>query len=69
MRNLIETICGCCQLARLALKSRFRMRNAYWRWRRETAFGTDETKMPSRAARIRAIIEYGRWVHRMRRRL
>lgn len=43
------------------------MRSKYWRWRYETAFGTDPAKMPNRWQRIKAMLEYGRWVHRMRR--
>jgi hypothetical protein len=53
-------------LARLGVQTRFRMRGAYWRWRTETAFGTDPSRMPPRGERIRSIIEYGAWVHRMR---
>lgn len=69
MRKLIDTIGGIYELARLALISRFRMRSAYWRWRFETAFGSDTAKRPNWIARMRATIDYGRWVHRMRKRL
>ena len=53
-------------LARLGVQTRFRMRGAYWRWRMETAFGTDASRMPPFGERMRSIIEYGAWVHRMR---
>lgn len=55
------------ELLRLAWATGFRLRGKYWRWRRETAFGTDAARMPDAAARREAILEYGRWVGRMRR--
>jgi len=69
MRTLIELLGGLWELLRLAFKTRFRLRGPYWRWRAETAFGTDPSKLPSRWQRWRAILDYGRWVHRMRRRM
>ena len=45
------------------------MNSPYWKWRNETAFGTDSTKRPPLRERIYAILEYGKWVHRMKRRL
>lgn len=62
-----DTLGGLWELFRLALRSRFRMHNRYWAWRRETAFGTDAAHMPSRRNRFRAILDYGRWVSRMKR--
>lgn len=53
-------------LARLGIQTRGRVRGAYWRWRMETAFGTDPSRMPPRAERWKSVIEYGAWVHRMR---
>ena len=67
MRNVLETIGGLWALFMLAAKSRFRMNSAYWRWRRETAFGTDPTRWPPRIQRWKATLAYGRWVHRMKR--
>ena len=67
MRWMIETIGGLWELLRLAFKTRFRLRGKYWRWRFETAFGNDPSRMPPRRERLRAMLEYGRWVYRMRR--
>jgi len=67
MNRVIETIGGVWELARLAAASRLRLRSGYWRWRYETAFGNDPLVRPRVAARWRATLEYGRWVHRMKR--
>lgn len=67
MRHLLETVCGIWELLRLGAKTKFKLRGRYWRWRFETAFGSDPARYPSRAERFRAILDYGRWVHRMRR--
>lgn len=64
--TLADTCRALLALARLGVQTRFRMRGAYWRWRMETAFGNDPARMPPRSERIRSIIEYGAWVHRMR---
>ena len=69
MRALIETVGGLWCLMRLAIQSRFRLRGPYWRWRMETAFGHQPERSPSRWTRWRAVIDYGRWVYRMRRSL
>lgn len=66
IRRFGETLGGLWQLLRLAIKTRCRLRGAYWRWRYETAFGTDPAQRPSRLSQWRSIIEYGRWLHRMR---
>ncbi|MBL9141997.1 MAG: hypothetical protein JNK53_09045 [Phycisphaerae bacterium] len=50
----------------LACKTGFKLNGPYWRWRRETVFGTDPAKMPSAAERRKAVLEYGAWVGHMR---
>ncbi len=65
MRTLWDTIGGLYQLARLAVLTRFRFRGPYWRWRMETAFGGGRPS--SRMETIRAVLAYGRWMHRTRR--
>ncbi|TVQ61560.1 MAG: hypothetical protein EA379_06025 [Phycisphaerales bacterium] len=65
MRTIIDTIGGLYELARLAVISRFNFTGAYWRWRLETAFGRGYPE--SRWELVKAVLEYGRWVHRMRR--
>ncbi len=62
--RLIEFLGGLWELARLGLISRFRFRGAYWSWRLHTAFGRG---YPSRGETLRAVLDYGRWVYRMRR--
>ncbi len=65
MRWLLDTIGGIYELARLGVITRFNFRGAYWRWRMETAFGQG---MPeSRWEIFRAVLNYGRWMRRMRR--
>ncbi|MFO0827965.1 MAG: hypothetical protein U0572_07415 [Phycisphaerales bacterium] len=54
------------ELARLALAVRFRLRGDYLRWRFETAFGHDATRMPSPSERRRAIVDYAVWTARMK---
>ncbi|MCI0365015.1 MAG: hypothetical protein L0219_14150 [Phycisphaerales bacterium] len=68
MARLMETIGGCWELFRLGMKTRWRLRGPYWRWRYETAFGADPARRPTKWSQWRSVIEYGRWVHRMRRR-
>ena len=68
MRSFMDTFGGVWELALLAIKSRLRLRSGYWKWRYETAFGTDPTRWPPLRQRIRAMIDYGKWVHRMKRR-
>ncbi|MHC4991068.1 MAG: hypothetical protein ACYTGC_08815 [Planctomycetota bacterium] len=67
MRRLIETIGGLWELLLLAGRSRFRLRGPYWSWRRETAFGSDPARCPPRRDRVRQVLDYGRWVYRMKR--
>ena len=64
LRLLIETLGGLWQLFRLAFMSKFRFRGAYWKWRTHTAFGRG---YPSLMELFRGVLEYGRWMHRMRR--
>ena len=68
MNRMFETIGGVWELARLAVASRGRLRGGYWRWRDETAFGSDPSARPPALARWRAVLDYGRWVYRMKRR-
>lgn len=50
----------------LGCKAGFNTSNPYWKWRKETAFGSDPARMPSAAEQRRAMIEYGEWVGHMR---
>lgn len=68
MSRVWETIGGVWELGRLAAASRFRLRGRYWRWRAETAFGSDRSARPPALARLRMMLDYGRWVYRMKRR-
>lgn len=63
----VRTLTAIYALFLLAIRSRFRLRGAYWRWREETAFGTDPTRHPPFRERMRMILEYGHWVHQMRK--
>ncbi|PHQ81201.1 MAG: hypothetical protein COB69_04615 [Phycisphaera sp.] len=63
--QLIETIAGCWQLLRLLILSRFRLKGRYWVWRNETAFGTG--KPTQRSETIKAALDYGRWMARIRK--
>jgi hypothetical protein len=65
MRHALDTVMGLVRLAQLALVSRLRLRGPYWTWRWHTAFGRGVP--PSRRELIRAVMAYGRWMHRMRR--
>lgn len=67
MRGVIDLIGGIWELGRLALRSRFRFRGPYWRWRLETAFGADPDQWPPRRQLVVAVLDYGRWMRRMRR--
>lgn len=64
MRWMLETCGGLYELFRLGLLTGFRFRGAYWQWRLHTAFGRG---FPARRELIASVLEYGRWVHRMRR--
>jgi hypothetical protein len=65
MRTVFDNVWALYELARLAALSRFRFRGAYWRWRLHTAFGCGYPR--SRVELLRALLAYGRWMHRMRR--
>ncbi len=66
MRRIEETLGGLWELCLLAVKTRFRFRGRYWRWRFETVFGGDPAARPSRRRRLRAVLDYGRWVYRIK---
>lgn len=63
--SLIETAQGCWQLLRLLILSRFRLKGRYWTWRDETAFGRGKPAM--RSEYVKATLDYGRWMARMRK--
>jgi hypothetical protein len=68
MKRMFETLGALWELFRIAARSGFRLRsNRYWQWRRETAFGRDPDRFTTRRQRFHAMIDYGRWVRRMRR--
>lgn len=68
MRRLLETILdvclGLCELARLGVLTRFRLRGPYWRWRWRTALGPGPK--PTRAEIVRRLVRYGVWSRKMR---
>lgn len=53
------------QLARLALVTRLAFKGDYWQWRMHTAFGRGQPR--SRLALLHSVLEYGLWVHHIRR--
>lgn len=57
--------CSLFQLARLGLVTRFAFKGDYWQWRTHTAFGRGAPR--SRWVLLRSVLEYGLWVHRIRR--
>ena len=61
---MIQSLLG---LLSLGFATRFRVGGAYWKWRKETAFGVDESKWPSAADRRHAMLDYARWAWRMRK--
>lgn len=63
MRAALDTLGGLYQLARLGVLSRFRFKGPYWQWRLHTAFGRG---YPPRSHLIRAVLNYGIWIHRTR---
>ncbi len=64
-RLMLTLLGGLWQLFRLAAISGFRLRGAYWTWRLHTAFGAGYPA--STRELVKSMIEYGCWVHRMRR--
>ena len=68
MQRFTDTVGGLWELLLLAARAGFRMNGPYWQWRRETAFGPPEAaRRFGFLARVRATLEYGRWVYRMKR--
>ncbi len=65
MSYVLETLGAIYELLRLGVVSRFRFRGPYWSWRLHTAFGRGYPE--TRLAFVSSLLEYGRWVHRMRR--
>ena len=63
-KGLFELLGGLWQLTKLAIISKCRFGGAYWKWRRHTAFGRG---YPGRWELVRGVLEYGRWIHRMKR--
>ncbi len=65
MTRFCDTLGALWQLFRLAWITRFRFQGPYWQWRLHTAFGRG---YPQRRTELfKAVLEYGRWVHRTRR--
>ncbi|MCA9278642.1 MAG: hypothetical protein H6815_10665 [Phycisphaeraceae bacterium] len=65
MTRLWSLVMGCFMLLGLLVRTGFRTRGPYWRWRIDTAFGRG---MPeSRRERIHTTLDYGAWMWRMRR--
>ena len=68
--KMIELLGGLWALCAIALRTGFRpSRHPYWKWREETAFGTEARQQPSAAERRHVLLDFGRWVYRMRRRM
>ncbi|MBY0313845.1 MAG: hypothetical protein K2W85_17405 [Phycisphaerales bacterium] len=67
IRWLLDTLGGLWELLRLGVVTGFRFNGPYWTWRTQTAFGRGWPD--SRAQRIGAILEYARWIRRMRRQM
>ncbi len=65
MTRCLEFLGALWELARLATLSGFRLRGSYWTWRLHTAFGRGYP--PTRGETLKALLDYGRWVYRMRR--
>jgi hypothetical protein len=65
MRTIPDNLAALYELVRLGVLSGFRFRGAYWQWRLHTAFGRGYPS--SRRELVRAVLAYGRWIHRMRR--
>jgi hypothetical protein len=64
MRWIADTLGGLYELLRLGVLTRFRFSGSYWTWRMHTAFGRG---MPGKRETRHAVLDYGRWMHRMRR--
>ena len=68
VRNLLITLGGLWELVILGVRTRFRFTGPYWRWRIDTAFGSDPARWPPRRQRLHAVLDYARWVYRMKHR-
>ncbi len=65
MWRLLDTIAGLWYQFWMVARSGFRLRGNYWTWRFQTAFGRG---LPSsKKELVLGLLEYGRWVARMRR--
>lgn len=60
----LDLLVGAWELFKLGVRTRFRLKGEYWEWRRHTAFGRG---YPGRGEMVRAMLEYGCWMRRMRR--
>ncbi|MFO0856286.1 MAG: hypothetical protein U0640_02875 [Phycisphaerales bacterium] len=67
MRRTLDFLWALYELARLALITRFNFKGKYWTWRWQTALGPQGANKFTSRQRWHAMIEYGRWVARMRR--
>lgn len=65
MRSVLDTLGGVYELVRLGWVTRFRFSGAYWQWRMQTAYG--KGPRPGRGRMLHDVLEYARWVRRMRR--
>ncbi len=64
IRSTFNLFGGVLALVRLAMLGALSKRNRYWQWRQSTAFGRFTVSAKDRR---RAVLDYGRWVHSMRR--
>jgi len=65
MTRVLEFLGALWELLRLGLRTGFRFRGPYWRWRLHTAFGRGYPV--SKQETLKSVFTYGRWVYRMRR--
>ena len=65
IRHILDTLGGLYELARLGVITRFAFKGPYWSWRLSTAFGRGYPA--TKGELIRSVLDYGRWIHRMRR--
>lgn len=61
----VDTLMGIWALFRLGCATRFRFNGPYWKWRLSTAYGRGYPT--SRWRLLGDVLEYGRWMHRIRR--
>jgi hypothetical protein len=63
----VHTLGGLYELARMACITRANFSGKYWTWRWQTALGPQGMHGPIRGSeRRRAMLEYARWVWRLR---